>query len=441
MELTQSSRGQKFWVPSITNPDSAVFNGFFAPVIDYFARFETRKCPALEDKDWTIGGVTRVVQCVKSGRDFLQSIAVQLDGDLSLSLYFESLKSQRRLGMLRDVNKHVAAAMRTALPDRFSGIEELEGFEVFAGDGHWHKHATHDPSKPRKSGDGTTQTKFATGHLYGIDLRRRSLFHLTACDEVNKRKEHDMGALQRLDASLLRQGAPKGKKVLWVWDRAGIDLRQWYRWKLSKGVYFLSRAKENMNLESAPRPWDQDDPVNRGVQKDGLLVETSCGVQTRCIEYRDPLTGDAFNFITNEMTLSPGMHVQLYRMRWDAEKAFDDFKNKFDEKKAWATSECAKTIQAQFLCLAHNLTTLYEYQLAEQEGLTNDAEDQRRRKRLGEQKKVAASKGEELPDLYLRLSRATQFALKFIRWLRIYLFSSSSWEEAESHLRRCYAKL
>ena len=32
-----------------------------------------------------------------------------------------------------------------------------------------------------------------------------------------------MRALKRLDTDTLRQGAPKGRRVLWVWDKAGID--------------------------------------------------------------------------------------------------------------------------------------------------------------------------------------------------------------------------
>jgi hypothetical protein len=36
-------------------------------------------------------------------------------------------------------------------------------------------------------------------------------------------------------------------KVLYIWNRAGIDFRQWFKWK-ENGIYFLSREKENMKL-------------------------------------------------------------------------------------------------------------------------------------------------------------------------------------------------
>ena len=34
----------------------------------------------------------------------------------------------------------------------------------------------------------------------------------------------------------------------------------------------------------------------------------------------------------------PGLIVFLYRRRWDLEKVYDQFKNKLNEKKSWASS-------------------------------------------------------------------------------------------------------
>ena len=62
------------------------------------------------------------------------------------------------------------------------------------------------------------------------------------------KKEFDRHALKRLSASTLRQGAPKGRKVIHVWDKAGIGFRFWHNLKASAGVYFISLEKENMDL-------------------------------------------------------------------------------------------------------------------------------------------------------------------------------------------------
>ncbi len=54
-----------------------------------------------------------------------------------------------------------------------------------------------------------------------------------------------MRALKRQTPQQLRQNA---RKVFCIWDRAGIDFQQWFKWK-ENGIYFLSREKENMKLE------------------------------------------------------------------------------------------------------------------------------------------------------------------------------------------------
>jgi hypothetical protein len=60
--------------------------------------------------------------------------------------------------------------------------------------------------------------------------------------------------------------------------------------------------------------------------------------QLRLIMYQDPLTGTVYEFLTNEPDLPPGVIVELYHRRWEAEKVFDEVKNKLGQKKAWATT-------------------------------------------------------------------------------------------------------
>jgi hypothetical protein len=332
--------------------------------------------------------------------------------------------------------------------DPIASLPGLKDFDVYAGDGHWHEHATHDPRKPRSVRDssggttGTTESHYAVGHLYGLNLRTGALIHLTAGDEVARRKEHDMRALKRLAIDSLRQGARKGRKVLWVWDKACIDFRQWYRWKQGAGIYFLSRLKENMILpeEAAEQPWDQTDPINAGVERDAL-GGSACGMMLRWVRYRDPISGRVFDFVTNLLDVPPGVIAQLYRMRWDIEKVFDDVKNKQSEKKAWATSAVAKTMQAQLICLAHNLMRLCERWLAAETGIVNEAEIKRRDKRVADLGNVLAKRGQSLPIPWLLTLRFTQIAVKLMRWLRVYLFEKTCLSTALAALRRAYASL
>jgi hypothetical protein len=58
-----------------------------------------------------------------------------------------------------------------------------------------------------------------------------------------RKRERNTRALKRLDIETLRQSAPKGRKVVYVWDKAGIDFLQWFKWKHAGGIYFVSRDK------------------------------------------------------------------------------------------------------------------------------------------------------------------------------------------------------
>ena len=73
--------------------------------------------------------------------------------------------------------------------------------------------------------------------------------------------------------------------------------------------------------------------------------------QLRRVRYQDPETHEIHTFLTSEYTLPPGIIALLFRLRWDIEKSFDEFENKLAEKKAWATSKTAKTIQSHGACL------------------------------------------------------------------------------------------
>lgn len=161
----------------------------------------------------------------------------------------------------------------------------------------------------------------------------------------------------------------------------------------------------------------------------------------RIIASTDPATGQAYEFLTNEMDLPAGVIAELYRRRWDVEKVFDEIKNKLGEKKAWGTSLTAKATQGQLVALTHNLLLIYEARLEREHGVSNDAEDQRRQERLRELKAVARQVERPLTTLRTTLRRATQRSVKFIRWLRQALRENIAEADAVPRLTQLYASL
>ncbi len=413
------------FLPDTTTVDQA----FFQPLSDLVAASpHTRPCPEFTDEQWLRLGLRRVLEPVESGRAFLQEHGPRFADTPGRTNYFYALASERRRDLARGVN--LALIGQTTVPDRLAEIPELAKYECFALDGHWHKAATHDP---RHEG-----TKMAVGHFYSLDLRGHQLRHLAVGEGLH---EHDMSVLKRIKPLGLRQAVPKGRRVLIVYDKAGIDFAFWKRCRHECAVYFISRVKEGMVYDwIESRLVDRGDARNRGVSEDRVVL-TREGHRMRIIYYTDPESGKAYEFLTNEMDLPPGVIVELYRRRWEAEKVFDEIKNKLGEKKAWATSLGAKTVQGQMVAITHNLMVLYEHRLERDHGVSNTAEDQRREKRTAQMKTSATQAGRPISSLLLSARRATQRSVKFVRWLRHALRENLAEAAAAPRLSSLYATL
>jgi hypothetical protein len=415
----------------ITENPTTVDNAFFQPLSGLAtASPHTRPCPDFSDDDCVRLGVQRVLEMSESGRGFLQEHGLRFENTPGHSNYFAALNSSRRCKVIGDVNLALLTAANATLHDRLADIPELARYECFAQDGHWHKAAAHDL---RHEG-----SKLAVGHFYSLNLRTHTLRHLAAGQGLH---EHDMSALKRIKPKGLRQGVPKGKRVLIIYDKAGIDFGYWKRCRQECAVYFLSRVKENMVFDwIASVPWDRSDARNHGVTEDRRVL-TREGHLLRIVDYTDPQTGEQYEFLTNELDLPAGVIVELYRRRWETEKVFDEIKNKLGEKKAWATSLVAKEAQAQLVAITHNLLLSYEQTLETEHGVTNQAEDQRRAKRTQGAAKKCTQAGQPLSALVLRARRATQRSVKFVRWIRQSIRDQAAEAVAVLRLEALYATL
>lgn len=408
-----------------------VDNLFFHPLDQVFPDLKNRHpCPEFPDEDWLRAGVLRSLEDVPSGRGFLQEHGPRLNNPPKVSNYFESLKSERHGGLAGEANLAVAAQVDALCVDRLKDIPGMENYETFALDGHWHRGAAHDGKHKG--------AKMPTGHFHSLSLRSHSLRHLGA-NEYHK--EHDMHALKRIGPKGLRHGVARGRRVLIVYDKAGIDFKFWKRCRKECAVYFLSRVKEGMVsewIESAF--WDRKDPLNAGVSDD-RRVRTVDNIPLRIVVYIEPVSGEEFEFLTNEMDLAPGVIAELYRRRWEIEKTFDQLKNKLGAKQSWSSDQEAKKTQGQLAALTHNLLLLAERLLEEQSGLRNKAEDARREKRRLEMARQARRAGRQISSLRQYARGATVRSVKFIRWLRGCLKSGATAEAALPQIQLLYARL
>ncbi len=218
-----------------------------------------------------------------------------------------------------------------------------------------------------------------------------------------------------------------------------MDFAFWQERKAS-GIYFLSLRKAGLCLEvETERVIDVTQPINRGVTAARVLTDRR-GIRVREITFCNPCDGTVYVYLTNGLTLEPGLLALLYKTRWEIEKVFDETKTKLAEKKSWATTTTAKEMQAHFAAIMRNLLLLLQ-DWPEQQGVENMAEKQRREKRQAAQQTELKKTGWILPMIYTVLQRFTQATFKRIRWLRTHWHRPTPQPQALLQLRSRYAKL
>ena len=93
------------------------------------------------------------------------------------------------------------------------------------------------------------------------------------------------------------------------------------------------------------------------------------------------------------------------------------------------------------LCLLHNLVVIYEAQLAEEQGIENNAELKRKAERLTQQTGSVEQADRKMPKISSSFQRLTVRSVKFVRWLRKFLFGQRPLDQIYNALRQVYAAL
>ncbi|MFK5924234.1 MAG: hypothetical protein QM496_18815 [Verrucomicrobiota bacterium] len=166
---------------------------------------------------------------------------METDKHYDPSHLFKALKSKRRLANLKSLNQQLNRIGHRLLPDAFEHYPELGGFDIYAGDGHYLQAAGFDKK--------VRDTKRAVEHFFRLNLRNPHLDYIALeKPDPGKVKKHDAKILKEASVELLRNGAPKGRKVIYAWDKAGIDYGQWSKCKYNSGIYFIAVEKRTVLL-------------------------------------------------------------------------------------------------------------------------------------------------------------------------------------------------
>lgn len=377
----------------------------------------SRACSGLSDSEFVFIGIWRVLSQSVSGREFIQSIRNEGIGSAKKSTYFETIKSERRLRMLRDVDTAFSSMINNELKkhevDYLGDFPELKGRLVLAGDGHTIEHAAH--AKRDKKG-----RIVPVSNIHLLDLHTGIGMHFTDV-QGNGNRKHEIKAFRN---ELLRiQGVADSnltKRPIIIYDRAIVDKRFWSRQKLMKrnGMDVITRTKKNMKfLFQIERSFDSSLPINNGVVAD-FSVGADNAVSMRLIVYVNPEDGKRYEFLTTNNDLEPGLISWLYLLRWKIEKVFDTLKNKLQEKKAWANGEIAQEIHSRFCHLARNFLMYILHLMGHSFDITEEKLEKKRERQIKDRLEKAKKKGRSLHPQQLSKCYFFQLSCQFVRVVR-----------------------
>jgi hypothetical protein len=395
--------------------DLTVDESFLEPALQLVREYCRSRRDALDlsDEQFLRFGILRVMGQCDSGRDFLQA---QQDRGMALArtTWFDALHSRRRATMVAEVatRSYELFCRRLQSRDWLSAFPELAGRAVWAIDGHQIAHACHAARDPKDE-------FVPVGQLYGLCLHSGLMRALVPFQGEGVRR-HEFPVFKQHWTRWLRQD--RGKKIpIAVADPAYIDVLYWARQHQLGQAALITREKANMKpTVIGHHPYDREDPVNRGVEADEMAGYTHAYL--RRIVYCDPLTGERFVFLTTETTLRPGVIALLYLLRWKIEKAYDVFKNKLHQQKAWTNGTIAVQSQAHLTALTHNLLTILLCALE-----AADLREEKVKRRKDQEVKRPAEQRVPAQEM---VRHATQLTCQFIRLVRYYLEYKTPWTAA-----------
>jgi IS4 transposase len=173
---------------------------------------------------------------------------------------------------------------------------------------------------------------------------------------ISDGKMHDVNVL---DLLLIEAGA------FYIMDRGYLDFERLYALDQAGG-FFVTRAKRNLDarrLYSAPVTRDTGLICDQTVALNGFYAARHYPGHLRRIRYRDPETGKALVFLTNQFALPALTICALYRCRWQVELFFKWIKQHLRIKRFYGTSENAVRTQIWIAISVYVLVAIIKKQL------------------------------------------------------------------------------
>jgi Domain of unknown function (DUF4372)/Transposase DDE domain len=173
---------------------------------------------------------------------------------------------------------------------------------------------------------------------------------------ISDGKLHDVNAL---DLIIIEAGA------FYIMDRGYLDFERLYTLDQAGG-FFVTRAKRNLDARrvySAPVDRSTGLISDQTIALNGYYAAKHYPGHLRRIRYRDPETGKALVFLTNQFALPALTICALYKCRWQVELFFKWIKQHLRIKRFYGTSENAVRTQIWIAISVYVLVAIIKKQL------------------------------------------------------------------------------
>jgi len=173
---------------------------------------------------------------------------------------------------------------------------------------------------------------------------------------LSQGKMHDVKALDSL---------PMEPGAFYLMDRGYLDFKRLFRFHQA-AAFFVTRLKDNTCyrvIES--RSVDKTTGIlcNQIIALTGTRSIAGYPERLRRVKFRDPETGNVYEFLTNNFTLPPLVIAQLYKKRWQVELFFKWIKQHLRIKAFFGLSENAVSIQVWTALSAYLLLAIVKKRL------------------------------------------------------------------------------
>ena len=413
--------------------NQTVLAEFFKPALIALGkvRYSNERFKSLPMEVFCLLGCLRHMRSVSTMREQIQQLFHLAESDqmpVPRSTYSDALNSPVRAGVLQSTLTALVGIARQALPDRLSDIKALGNRPIFAFDGSYQKESAHyKRTTPKNGGDDNHK-----GHmmLTAFDVRMGIPVDV-AIETTNSHETRVLTDNFDVEGGCLRQ-----RNAIFVVDRAFVNMPLWDRHKKRYGQTSITRWKENLTAHSFVGRDVKETAVNEGVQADEDIQLNASAQPWRRITYRTP-EGNDLVFLTNELTLDPGIIVFLYLRRWDEEKCFDTWKNDFSCQKAWSKSINGILQQALLAVVTTILVHLFSQHHKTEFGIDDE-------KSLNKQddliRKKAAEIDQRIPWYRKFFRAAAKISRQIIRFLKECFLKKHSQKLYERELKPLYLK-